>query len=147
LAGKSGLLRRSLIAFGMIALIGAPAVPQARKQLSALAQLQPGLWQVREIGNAQARPRSVCVADPGMLMQIHHGSAPCTRLIIADQPQGATVHYTCPANGFGRTSLRVQTPRVATIDTQGIFDNAPFAYRAEVRRMGDCPESRARASR
>lgn len=133
---------RALLSLGMIMLISAPAVPQARKPLSALAQLQPGLWQIREIGNPQVRARSICVADPGLLMQIQHGAEPCTRLVISDQPAGATVHYTCPANGFGRTSVRVDTPRVAKIDTQGIFHNAPFAFRAEVRRVGDCPATR-----
>jgi hypothetical protein len=140
---KVGFKGRALAALAMIVLITAPAVPQARRQLSALAQLEPGLWQVREFGSPRGAARSLCVADPGMLMQIQHGSAPCSRLVISDQAKGATVHYTCPANGFGRTSVRVETPRLAKIDTQGIFDNAPFAWRAEARRVGPCPENRS----
>ena len=142
-AGKGALMGRAVISLGMIMLISAPAVPQARKPLSAFAKLQPGLWQFREIGNAAAARRSICVADPGTLLQIQHGNEPCARLVISDTAAGATVHYTCPANGFGRTTVKVETPRLLKLDTQGIIDNAPFAYRAEARRLGDCPAARA----
>ena len=60
------------------------------------------------------------------------------RVVLSNDVKGATVHYTCPANGFGRTSVRVETPRLAKIDTQGIMGNAPFAYRAEARKVGAC---------
>jgi hypothetical protein len=120
------------------------AVAGAAAELSALASLQPGLWEVRELGNAKAPPpRSICIADPALLLQLKHGQAACSRIVISDDARGATVHYTCPANGFGRTSLRVETPRLAKIDTQGIIGNAPFAYRAEIRYLGACPKTQS----
>jgi hypothetical protein len=127
--------------------IGVTAAPsQPGKPLPALSRLEPGLWQIREIDNAHAAPHSICISDPGMLTQLQHRQSPCSRFIIANEAQLITVHYTCPANGFGRTSVRVETSRLAKIDTQGIVDNAPFAYRAEARRVGDCTRTAKPAS-
>lgn len=128
----------------ILATVAAPALTQAGGKLSALARLQPGLWQLRDLEDARAAPQSICVADPTMLMQVKHRNLPCSRLVIANDARGATVHYTCPAGGFGRTSLRVETPRLVKIDTQGISGNAPFAYRAEARRIGACGGSAKR---
>lgn len=134
----NGAWRRAVMALGALTLVSSAAsAPQAGTKLSALARLEPGLWQLRDLDNAGAA-QSICVADPSALLQLRHRNAPCSRLVIADDVKGATVHYTCPANGFGRTELRVETPRLAQIETQGIADNAPFAYRAEARRIGVC---------
>jgi hypothetical protein len=50
----------------------------------------------------------------------------------------ATVHYSCPGSGWGRTTVRVETPRLARVETQGIAGKAPFAFTAEARRVGAC---------
>ena len=134
MAGLNGALRRAVIALGAITML--PAATQA--PLSALSKLEPGMWQLRDLDDSRAAPQSICVADPGVLMQVQHRSSPCSRTVLANDVRGATVHYTCPANGFGRTSLTVETPRLAKIDTQGIYGNAPFGLRAEARRVGDC---------
>ncbi len=125
-----------------IILAAAPAATQ-RPGAAALAALEPGLYQLRMLGEA-GQPQAICVADPNMLVQLQHRGTPCARLVIANGARGATVHYTCPTNGFGQTSVTVETPRLARIDTQGIRDNAPFAYRAEARRVGDCGTAPAR---
>lgn len=133
-----GAGRRALIALGATLLVSPSAsVPQVGK-LGALARLEPGRWQLRDLDNARAVPQSICVADPTALIQIRHRGSPCSRLVLSQDNEAATVQYTCPANGFGRTSLRLETPRLAQIETQGIVDNAPFAYRAEARRIGTC---------
>jgi len=134
----SGAWRRAVMALGAVTLVSSAALAlQGGMKLSALARLEPGLWQLRDLDNASAQ-QSICVADPSALLQLRHRNAPCSRLVIADSTSAATVHYTCPAGGFGRTELRVETPRLAQIDTQGIANNAPFAYRAEARRIGVC---------
>lgn len=133
-----GAGRRALIALGAVLLVSpAASAPQPGK-LGALARLEPGRWQLRDLDNVRAAPQSICVADPTVLIQLRHRGAPCSRLVLSQNAETATVQYTCPANGFGRTSLRLETPRLAQIDTQGIADNAPFAYRAEARRVGSC---------
>jgi hypothetical protein len=119
------------------AITAAAATPDLRPPLSALAMLQPGLWQLRAEGEPN---RNVCVGDPHALIQLRHKGGTCTRLVIANEKSSATIHYSCPGAGWGRTTLRVETPRLATIDTQGIADNAPFAFVAEARRIGECGE-------
>ncbi|HEY9554216.1 DUF3617 domain-containing protein [Allosphingosinicella sp.] len=137
---------RAAIALGAVALLTAPALTQSGGKLAALARLEPGLWQLRDLDSDERYP-PICVADPAILMQLQHRNSPCSRLVISGDARSATVHYTCPASGFGRTSLRVETPRLAQIDTQGISDNAPFAYRIEARRAGPCPSGKSQAGR
>lgn len=139
----SGLGRRMVMGAAALAGLAGGAVATQGADLLALSRLEPGEYQLRVIGEAGARPQSICVADPDVLLQLKHRGAPCSRVVIDNGPSGATVHYTCPANGYGRTSLRVETPRLAKIDTQGLYENAPFAYRAEARRVGPCPMASA----
>lgn len=117
--------------------VASAAVAEVRPSLPALATLQTGLWQLRAEGEA---PRNICVADPHSLIQLRHRTAACTRLVIASEKSSATVHYSCPGAGWGRTTLRVETPRLARIDSQGIADNEPFAFTAQARRIGPCGE-------
>ncbi len=141
-----GAVRRSLVALAAALIVAAPGLSQEAGKLSALARIEPGLWQLRNLDDRRALP-SICVGDPNLLMQVQHRNSPCSRLVIANNARGATVQYTCPAGGFGRTSIRVETPRLAQIDTQGIVDNTPFGYRAEARRVGPCGSSTRRSGR
>jgi hypothetical protein len=139
----NGRSSRVSLALGVILLTSLPASAQPEAKLTALSHLEPGLWEIRELGNPDAVPQSICVADPGLLMQVKHGTSACSRVIIANAQDSATVHYTCPSNGFGDTSIRVETPRLAKIDTQGLVGNVPFAYRAEARRLGACEQKKS----
>ena len=145
MAGLNGIYGRAVVALGAAAMLSAPAATQG--SLSALGKLEPGLWQLRDLDSSGARPQALCVADPNILMQLQHRNSPCARLVIASAERAATVHYTCPAHGFGRTTLKVETSRLAQIDTQGIIDNAPFSYRAEARRVGACAAPQGRSGR
>lgn len=110
--------------------------------LTALNEIESGLWQLEVKGQA---PRQLCVADPLVLMQIEHEQSGCSRFVIANDAKAATVHYSCQRSGWGRTTVRVATPRSATIQTQGIARNAPFDYVVQARRVGDCsPQVTAR---
>jgi hypothetical protein len=125
-----------------------PAAPQSgatrpAKPLLALARLEPGQWQIREYGQSQGPVQSICLTDPEMLVQIEHRQTTCSRFVIDNDANSATVHYTCPANGYGRTAIRVETAQLAKIDTQGLIGKVPFAYRAEARRTGPCERSAA----
>jgi len=118
---------------------GAASAGQAGRapDLPALRTIERGLWELRERG-ASAAPRKVCVADPAMLMQVQHGAGVCSRFVIDSQPNRATVHYTCPGAGHGRTTIRVETGRVLQIESQGIANNAPFNVSYEARHAGAC---------
>lgn len=135
---RYGVLRRAGLALGAILLATTPGPAQGPARLAALERLQPGQWSLRELDGGNDAPRSICMTDPNVFIQLEHPSLPCSRLVIDNDARGATVHYTCPAGGYGRTAIKVETARLAMIDTQGIAGNRPFAYRAEARRVGAC---------
>lgn len=122
-------------------LAGGASVPAAQParpaDLPALRGIERGMWELR-IRGSSAAPRRVCVADPDALIQIQHGAGACSRFVIDSQPNRATVHYTCPGAGHGRTSIRVENPRVIQIESQGIASNAPFNVSYEGRHAGSC---------
>jgi hypothetical protein len=140
----SGKWPRMRIALGAVMAVSMAAAAGAGNKLSALGRLEPGLWQLRDLDDAKASQQSLCVGDPLSLVQLRHRGAPCTRLVVSDADRNAVIHYTCPASGYGQTAVRVETPRLAQIDTQGILDNRPFAFRAEARRIGSCDKSARR---
>ena len=135
--GRTGVL-------GALLLLSATAGAAGTAKLSALSRLEAGMWQLRDLDDRNGGRQSVCIPDPILLMQFRHRNAPCSRLVVADGDRAATVHYTCQTNGFGQTALRVETPQLVQIDTQGILDNRPFALRAEARRLGPCQSTARR---
>ena len=131
----SGLLVGAGLALGAIG--AAPAPTQRPARPAALDKLQPGLWQLRDLDSKTELP-PVCLGDPNLLVQLQHRAAACSRIVVAEDQAGATVHYTCAAGGYGQTVIRVETPRLAQIQTQGIAGTAPFQARLEARRAGSC---------
>lgn len=125
----------ALGAVGLLA-VAAPVLAFTTSDLDALAHLERGRWQIRETESGEAR--MVCLGDPIVLVQLEHRGVSCGREVLTSEAGGGTVHYTCPGRGFGHTSIRVETPRLARIDTQGLVDGRPFAYRAEARKVGSC---------
>ena len=79
--------------------------------------------------------------DPENLLQLRNRGASCTRRVIADTASSATVNYTCPGAGHGRTTIAVETPRLVRIDSQGLDGGSPFALEIEGRRIGACGTS------
>jgi hypothetical protein len=111
---------------------------------NALATIEPGEWRLHIKGEA---PRSLCVADPAALLQLRHGPAVCSHLVVTNDAKQATWQYSCPKAGWGRTTVHVLTPRAVTIDSQGIADNAPFAFSADAHRIGACATKPVRHTR
>lgn len=132
-----GRLRWGALGLAGIVAVAGPVFALAVPKLEALARLEPGRWQLRDAEGAAAR--SICLAaDRAALVQLEHEGASCGAEVLASEAGAATVEYTCPGRGFGRTSIRVETPRLARIDTQGFADGRPFAYRVEARKIGAC---------
>lgn len=132
---------RAAAALGAAMFLGSPAPTQERTRIPLLGRIESGLWELRSPSNALVA--SICVGDRILLTQPQHGDSPCTRLVISADARSATVHYTCPAAGFGRTTIRVETPRLVQIHSQGIYRNAPFGLQAEARRIGPCRPARS----
>jgi hypothetical protein len=120
----------------------AAALPQLQ-QIKAMMTVQPGLWTIHALDRGETDVPAVCVADPTRLLQFRHPNQTCSRFVIADTARVATIQYTCPGAGWGRTSVRIISPGQLRLDTQGIADNAPFALAAEARRIGECHSQRA----
>lgn len=137
---KSGYARTAAV-LGFVTLAAglcAPLRPQsAAPALTALALIEPGEWQLRSRVDPDEN-RSICVGDPRILLQVRHGRIACTRFVIANEARETTVHYGCAGAGNGRTTLRVETPRLIQIESQGVADNEPFALQFEGRRVGAC---------
>jgi hypothetical protein len=133
---KASIRGRLALLLGAILASPVMSQPVSAPTLEALTVIEAGQWQLRADDGSDSR--SICVADPRILLQVRHRQATCSRFIIANEAKSATIHYTCPGAGHGRTTLRVETPRLVQIESQGIADNAPFAVHMEARRTGSC---------
>ncbi len=111
--------------------------PVQAPTIAALQVIQPGQWALRSRSDP-AQSRALCLGDPALLLQLRHGTAACTRFVVTNDPRGATVQYRCPGAGNGRTTIKVETPRLIQIDSQGIANNEPFMVEFEGRRVGEC---------
>ena len=132
------VLGRSIAAMLGGALLAAAAIAgSAADTLHVLNRIEPGLWDIKSTDDRDGG-RSLCVVDPADLLQLGHPHLSCSRFTIDNQAQQATVHYSCPRAGSGQTKLRVETPRLLQIETQGILRNAPFSMNFEARRIGSC---------
>jgi len=130
---------RVLFALGALMLTAAADAPV----LTALAKIEPGQWTLRS-ADGHTPPRTMCVADPRILLQLQHSGVACSRFVIENEPGVTTVHYTCPSAGHGRTTVRVETPRLIHVDSQGISGGAPFDWSFEGRKSGTCAGTAAR---
>jgi hypothetical protein len=129
---------RSSVRIGLVAtvtmsasLLVAATVPRA------LAPASGGLWEVSQSATGHD-PTKVCVPSPEVLAQFEHRQGRCTRKVVRDSGSMAEIHYTCADGGFGRSDVKLITPRSLTIDTQGISGGLPFHYKLYARRTGDC---------
>jgi hypothetical protein len=107
---------------------------------SALAQTQPGLWEISGAPGTKAPVRQ-CVADVVALARFEHRSKNCSAKILKDGGSSTQIEYSCGGAGFGHSEIDVLTPRSLRISTQGISGGLPFNYVLQVRRVDDCPKS------
>lgn len=122
----------------LLAMLALPTrAADGREQLRALAGLQPGSWVMKSDDTAVTAQR-VCLGDPRLLLQLQRRSTGCSRYVVKNDPSEVTIHDTCPGSGHARTTVRVETPRLVQVDSQGIADNSPFAWTAEGRWAGQC---------
>lgn len=130
-----------VVSGGLAMAVPAPAGGPA---LAALARIAPGQWRIKSLG-ATPVSRSLCMADATVLIRYGHVGGQCRRVVITDDPDTATVQYTCLGTGHGRTTFKVATPRSFNLETQGILNGVPFEEAYEARRTGACTSGAARA--
>jgi hypothetical protein len=130
-----GRLRWGALGLAGLIAVAAPVFAFALSDLPAFSKLERGRWQLRD---PAGELRSICLGDPTALVQLEHEGIGCDQEVLASGTGAATVQYSCSGHGYGHTSIRVETPRLARIDTQGLVDGRPFSYRAEARKVGAC---------
>jgi hypothetical protein len=104
--------------------------------LAMLSGLTKGEWTIKQRGGVP--DRKICIRTGAELIQLQHREAGCNRFVVEDGAARVTVQYTCPGNGYGRTSIRRETPALVQLESQGIHDGTPFQFVAEARRTGPC---------
>ncbi|WAC24144.1 DUF3617 domain-containing protein [Blastomonas sp. SL216] len=117
--------------------LAAFSAPADAPELAMLNKLQPGLWNLKERGSADASDK-LCVRDARKLLQLRHRDQQCSRFVVSDEPDEVTVTYRCPGGGSGRTTIKYEGRGLVQIDSQGIAQNSPFAFALEARYAGAC---------
>ena len=112
----------------------------AAGQPSALAQAQPGLWEITGAPGSST-PQRQCIADLATLARYEHRASSCTANVLRNTGNSTAIDYTCGGAGFGHSEIDVITPRSLRISTQGISGGLPFNYVLQARRVDDCPKT------
>lgn len=131
------MLRKTvMISAAGAAVLAMPLLAQSRT-LGMLEGLKPGLWEM-QMRDGDRTSRRICVRTGRELLQLRHGGSKCRSVTVNDTAGEVTVQYTCPGDGYGRTSVRRETDALVQIDSQGIAKGRPFAFAAEARRVSGC---------
>lgn len=118
-----------------LAALAVPAFAQGNG-LDMLGTLAKGEWTVKHRDGSP--DRKICVRAGNELIQLKHKEGGCSRFVVEDGAAKVTVQYTCPGNGYGRTSIRRETAGLVQLESQGIHAGLPFQLVAEARRTGSC---------
>ncbi|MFO6446846.1 hypothetical protein ACLBKU_06825 [Erythrobacter sp. NE805] len=121
---------------GVAALVLSVPVLAQGGGLAMLGTLSKGEWTLK--GRGMAADRRICVKSGAELIQIMHREGGCSQFVVEDSPARVTVQYTCPGNGYARTSIRRETGALVQVESQGIHNGMPFEVTAEARRTGPC---------
>lgn len=101
-----------------------------------LEDVTHGAWELRNRENG-SRQR-ICLRTGWELVQLRHRQPDCSRYVIRDDAPVTIVHYTCPGNGYGRTTIRRETKGLLQVESQGIHKERPFSITAEATHVGSC---------
>lgn len=118
----------------VLAITAAAVAADKPKTLSAAA---PGLWELTGVQGSKTPVRE-CLINLAALGQYEHRARTCKATTQSDTGKVTVINYTCAGSDFGRTSIKFVTPRNLRVETQGISDGLPFAYKIEARRVGEC---------
>lgn len=132
--GVRRFIRPALAGVMLVAGLSGASAAQGPAALTALKGVETGQWQLKDGDGA----RKLCLSNPSELIQLRHPGAQCSHFVVENSKETATVHYTCPGHGYGRTTISVETPRLIHVDTQGVIDGSPFAEDYEGRKLGAC---------
>jgi hypothetical protein len=133
----TSILKPIFLGLACSVMLATPGTAQA--PVSALDALQTGQWELRNTGNSgRGQTRSICLRNAGQFVQLRHGGADCPQRVLRATARAITVRYECAGTGWGQSTISVETPRLAQIDTQGIDRGSPFHNSYEARWTGNC---------
>ena len=130
-------MKRRFSIAACVAALALAAAASAANPPKTLAAAAPGLWELSGVGGTKTTARE-CLPKLSALAQYEHRGRSCKATTLSDDGKVMLVNYTCGRNDFGRTSIKIVTPRDLRIETQGISDSLPFGYKFEARRVGEC---------
>lgn len=120
----------------LLGMVVAPAMAQA-PGLAMLGGLRSGSWDLK-VREGAGQNGKICVRTGRELIQIRHRAASCNHTVVEDTPTLVRVHYACPGNGYGQTTIRRESTGLVQISTQGVEGRAPFNFNAEARYARAC---------
>lgn len=129
--------RRFLIVAATAAAAAIAVGASAADTPKTLSGAAPGLWELTGVEGSKT-PVRACLTKLSELGQYEHRARTCTATTLSDTGKVMVVNYSCGAGDFGRTSIKLVTPRNLRVETQGISDGLPFGYKIEARRVGEC---------
>ncbi len=130
------MLAGTLAIAGVLALLLVSPGKAQNTELAVFSGIAKGEWLIRFRDGSPSR--SVCVRSGQELIQLKHGDTGCSHVVVANDQLEATVQYSCPGNGYGRTTIRRETRALLQLSSQGIADKRPFQIYGEARRQGNC---------
>lgn len=129
---------------GLAVVIGASGVAVAATGgILVSSVVQPGLWQLRSL-NGGGPPLSLCLRTAEDVVQLRHPGRTCSRFVVTNAAESATIHYSCGAAGYGETAITAETGQLINVRSQGLVGQSPFEVAYEGRRVGACAVPRRR---
>jgi hypothetical protein len=132
--------RGATLSLAAAGLFGGATMVIAAAQPSALAQAQPGLWEISGAPGSSVPVRQ-CVGEIATLARFEHRGSSCSATVLKNGGSSTAIDYSCGGAGFGHSQIDVITPRSLRISTQGISGGLPFNYVLQAHRVDDCPKS------
>ena len=133
---SSAMTGRGLLAALAACVVVAVPVSAQAPSLALLDGLVKGGWTLRdrETGNI----RRICLRTGRELIQLRHPQPGCSQSLVSGSNRELTAQYTCPGDGYGRTTIRRENDDLVQISTQGIQGGKPFSLDFEARHVGAC---------
>lgn len=118
-------------------LVAAPALAMVQGDITWFGKVKTGLWEIKDRRSGELVDK-VCVRDTKQLLQLRHTGPLCQRKVLRQDDSHAYVYYQCGPKGHGYTNVILESSGLMQITSQGLYDNSPFQFSAEARRIGAC---------
>ena len=116
--------------------VSAAGAQDEAPSLASLDRIQSGEWELRF--RSDVPRRRLCIHNGRDFIQLRHPRKGCSQYVVEDLADRVSVQYTCRGDGYGLTNIRLETPSLIQLESQGIAAGSPYHISAEARRVGAC---------